>query len=161
MMTYQLLGAVAIVVGLVGTWFAARSRRGWLLCIASTVLWLPALTTGGQWTAVGNCALSIGICLRNFLVDPARTRRTSTSRRPSRGSDQDGSWLHEGMAAQNQAPGSPANAADATAFPYSDGGWAGVIVGVDPDPANAGLITRWAQDYWRDLHPNAAGGGYV
>src|SRR5690242_10726712 len=42
-----------------------------------------------------------------------------------------------------------------------DGGWAGVIVGVDPDPANAGLITRWAQDYWRDLHPTAAGGGYV
>ena len=69
-MAYQLLGAVAIVVGLVGTWFAARSRRGWLLCIASTVLWLPALTTGGQWTAVGNCALSIGICLRNFLVHP-------------------------------------------------------------------------------------------
>jgi FAD/FMN-containing dehydrogenase len=52
-------------------------------------------------------------------------------------------------------------AADATAFPYRDGGWAGVIVGVDPDPANAGLITGWAQDYWRDLHPTAAGGGYV
>ena len=29
--------------------------------------------------------------------------------------------------------------ADATAFAYRDGGWAGVIVGVDPDPANAGL----------------------
>ena len=28
--------------------------------------------------------------------------------------------------------------ADATAFAYRDGGWAGVIVGVDPDPANAG-----------------------
>jgi FAD/FMN-containing dehydrogenase len=52
-------------------------------------------------------------------------------------------------------------AADATAFPYRDGGWAGVIVGVDPDPANAGLITGWAQDYWQDLHPTAAGGGYV
>jgi FAD/FMN-containing dehydrogenase len=52
-------------------------------------------------------------------------------------------------------------AADATAVPYRDGGWAGVIVGVDPDPANAGLITRWAQDFWRDLHPTAAGGGYV
>jgi FAD/FMN-containing dehydrogenase len=56
---------------------------------------------------------------------------------------------------------SAADAADATAFPYRDGGWGGVIVGVDPDPANAGLITRWAQDYWRDLHPTAAGGGYV
>jgi FAD/FMN-containing dehydrogenase len=51
---------------------------------------------------------------------------------------------------------------DATAFPYRDGGWAGVIVGVDPDPANAGLITQWARDYWQDLHPTAdSGGGYV
>jgi hypothetical protein len=98
MMTYQLLGAVAIVVGLVGTWFAARSRRGWLLCIASTVLWLPALTTGGQWTAVGNCALSIGICLRNFLVHPAQTRRPAghAPREPAGRADR---ALPEGIAA--------------------------------------------------------------
>ncbi len=51
--------------------------------------------------------------------------------------------------------------ADATAFPYRDGGWAGVIVGVDPDPANADLIARWARDYWEALHPTAAGGAYV
>ena len=38
----------------------------------------------------------------------------------------------------------------ATAFAYRDGGWAGVIVGVDPDPANAGLISRWARDYWQE-----------
>ncbi len=30
--------------------------------------------------------------------------------------------------------------ADATAFVYRDGGWAGIIAGVDPDPANPGLI---------------------
>lgn len=50
---------------------------------------------------------------------------------------------------------------DATAFPYRDGGWAGVIVGVDPDPANADLISAWARDYWTDLHPTSAGGAYV
>jgi FAD/FMN-containing dehydrogenase len=50
---------------------------------------------------------------------------------------------------------------DATAFAYRDGGWAGVIVGVDPDPANAGLISQWAKDYWEELHPTSAGGGYV
>ena len=38
--------------------------------------------TGGQWTAVGNCALSIGICLRNFLVHPARTRRPAGRESP-------------------------------------------------------------------------------
>ena len=51
--------------------------------------------------------------------------------------------------------------ADATAFAYRDGGWAGVIVGVDPDPANAGLISQWARDYWQELHPASAGGAYV
>lgn len=50
---------------------------------------------------------------------------------------------------------------DATAFAYRDGGWAGVIVGVDPDPANAPAITRWAKDYWSALHPTSAGGAYV
>jgi hypothetical protein len=50
---------------------------------------------------------------------------------------------------------------DATAFAYRDGGWAGVIVGVDPDPANAGLISQWARDYWQELHPTSAGGAYV
>jgi FAD/FMN-containing dehydrogenase len=48
-----------------------------------------------------------------------------------------------------------------TAFAYRDGGWAGVIVGVDPDPANAGLISQWARDYWHALHPTSAGGGYI
>jgi FAD/FMN-containing dehydrogenase len=51
--------------------------------------------------------------------------------------------------------------ADATAFAYRDGGWAGFIVGVDPDPANADRISRWAQDYWTELHPTSAGGAYV
>ncbi|TDP97999.1 FAD-binding oxidoreductase [Labedaea rhizosphaerae] len=50
---------------------------------------------------------------------------------------------------------------DATAFAYRGGGWAGVIVGVDPDPANAGLISQWAKDYSDELHPTAAGGAYV
>ena len=51
--------------------------------------------------------------------------------------------------------------ADATAFAYRDGGWAGVIVGVDPDPANAALISDWARRYWEELHPTTAGGAYV
>jgi FAD binding domain-containing protein/berberine-like enzyme len=49
----------------------------------------------------------------------------------------------------------------ATAFAYRGGGWAGVIVGVDPDPANAEVISEWAKDYWQDLHPHSAGGAYV
>ena len=52
-------------------------------------------------------------------------------------------------------------AEDATAFAYRDGGWAGVIVGVDPDPANADAISKWTRDYWEELHPTSAGGGYV
>jgi FAD/FMN-containing dehydrogenase len=51
--------------------------------------------------------------------------------------------------------------AGATAFAYRDGGWAGVIVGVDPDPANAEVISQWAREYWDALHPHSAGGAYV
>jgi FAD binding domain/Berberine and berberine like len=51
--------------------------------------------------------------------------------------------------------------ADATAFAYRDGGWSGIIAGIDPDPANAGLISQWARDYWEELHPTSAGGAYV
>ncbi len=50
---------------------------------------------------------------------------------------------------------------DATPWSYRDANWAQVIVGVDPDPANAGLITEWAKRYSEALHPHSAGGAYV
>ena len=48
-----------------------------------------------------------------------------------------------------------------TPFSYRDVNWAEVIVGVDPDPANAGLIRDWTVDYWDATHPYSAGGAYV
>jgi FAD/FMN-containing dehydrogenase len=48
-----------------------------------------------------------------------------------------------------------------TAFSYRDANWAEVIVGVDPDAANAGRITSWCKDYFDALHPFSAGGAYV
>ncbi|MDP8959276.1 MAG: FAD-binding oxidoreductase [Actinomycetota bacterium] len=48
-----------------------------------------------------------------------------------------------------------------TAFSYRDATWSSVIVGVDPQPANAEAIKSWAIDYWEALHPFSAGGGYV
>jgi FAD/FMN-containing dehydrogenase len=48
-----------------------------------------------------------------------------------------------------------------TAFSYRDANWAEVIVGVDPDPANSGAITKWCKDYFDALHPYSAGGAYV
>ena len=48
-----------------------------------------------------------------------------------------------------------------TAFSYRDVTWAEVVVGVDPDPANAEAITKWARDYWEAVHPYAAEGAYV
>jgi FAD/FMN-containing dehydrogenase len=50
---------------------------------------------------------------------------------------------------------------DATAFAYRNGGWTGVVAGIDPDPANMPAATRWAQQYWQQLHDTSAGGGYV
>jgi hypothetical protein len=48
-----------------------------------------------------------------------------------------------------------------TAWNYRDAVWAEVIIGVDPDPANKELITDWAMEYWKTLHPFSAGGAYV
>jgi hypothetical protein len=36
-----------------------------------------------------------------------------------------------------------------------------VICGIDPDPANAGLITKWTRDYWAAIEPHSLGGAYV
>jgi hypothetical protein len=50
---------------------------------------------------------------------------------------------------------------DDTPWSYRDAQFAEVIVGVDPDPANAGRITDWARAYYDVLHPHGAGGAYV
>jgi FAD/FMN-containing dehydrogenase len=48
-----------------------------------------------------------------------------------------------------------------TAFSYRDANFAGVILGIDPDPTNNERMIGWARDYWMALHPYSAGGGYV
>jgi FAD/FMN-containing dehydrogenase len=50
---------------------------------------------------------------------------------------------------------------NATAWGCRDAKWSMVIVGIDPDPAKAGALKGWAQDYWRAVHPFNLGGGYV
>ena len=47
-----------------------------------------------------------------------------------------------------------------TAWAYRDAKYAGVIVGVDPDPENAAKITKWCKDYWEALHAYSSGGAY-
>lgn len=51
-------------------------------------------------------------------------------------------------------------APEATPWAYRDANYAGVIVGVDPDPANADKIATWCKAYWNALHPYSAGGAY-
>jgi FAD/FMN-containing dehydrogenase len=50
---------------------------------------------------------------------------------------------------------------DATAWAYRDATFSEVILGCDPDPANAAAIKDWAVDYWEATHPYSAGGAYV
>jgi FAD/FMN-containing dehydrogenase len=52
-------------------------------------------------------------------------------------------------------------AAGDTAWGYRDATFAAVYAGVDPDPANAGLIRDWCVDYYEAVHPYSAGGAYV
>ena len=46
-----------------------------------------------------------------------------------------------------------------TAWGYRNATWGSVFAGVDPDPANAELVSRWSIDYFEALHPYSAGGG--
>lgn len=50
--------------------------------------------------------------------------------------------------------------AEDTPWAYRDAKYAGVIVGIDPDPKNADKITDWCKDYYNALHPYSAGGAY-
>jgi hypothetical protein len=52
-------------------------------------------------------------------------------------------------------------AKDATPWAYRDAKYAGVIVGVDPNPAAADKITKWCKDYSEALHPHSSGGAYL
>jgi FAD/FMN-containing dehydrogenase len=51
-------------------------------------------------------------------------------------------------------------AKDETPWAYRDAKYAGVIVGVSPNPEDADKITNWCKDYWEALHPYSSGGAY-
>jgi len=75
------------------------------------------------------------------------------------GSEMPTMWSTMHMYPVNGAAGRIKN--DATPWSYRDATWAQVIVGVDPDPANRDLVTKWTKDYWEALHPYSAGGAYI
>jgi FAD/FMN-containing dehydrogenase len=52
-------------------------------------------------------------------------------------------------------------AKNATAWSYRDATWAMVMAGIDPDPKNKEVISKWAKDYWNELHPYSAGAAYI
>jgi FAD/FMN-containing dehydrogenase len=52
-------------------------------------------------------------------------------------------------------------ASDATAWAHRDATWSMVIAGVDPDPANDGVIADWARSYSEALRPHTKGAAYV
>ena len=50
---------------------------------------------------------------------------------------------------------------DETAWGYRNARWSQVVAGVDPDPANAELISDWARGYSDAIRPYAMAGGYL
>ena len=47
-----------------------------------------------------------------------------------------------------------------TPWDARDATWSMVIAGIDPDPAKAGALKKWAKTYWEGVHPFNLGGGY-
>ncbi|AUG75052.1 oxidoreductase [Kitasatospora sp. MMS16-BH015] len=52
-------------------------------------------------------------------------------------------------------------APEATAFSYRDAGFATVIAGMWPDPADNEANTAWVRDYYAAIAPHSSPGGYV
>jgi FAD/FMN-containing dehydrogenase len=50
---------------------------------------------------------------------------------------------------------------DATAWQARDATWSMVIAAIDPNPQQAGAITRWGRAYWEAVHRFNPGGAYV
>ncbi|MFZ0604288.1 MAG: BBE domain-containing protein [Roseiarcus sp.] len=50
---------------------------------------------------------------------------------------------------------------DSASWGYRDVAWSMVIFGVDPDPANAPALKKWARDYWEAVHPFNLAGAYA
>ena len=48
-----------------------------------------------------------------------------------------------------------------TAWNARDATWSMVIAAIDPDPAKAADLTKWAKNYWASIHPHNGEGGYV
>ncbi|HYQ58792.1 MAG TPA: FAD-binding oxidoreductase [Draconibacterium sp.] len=48
-----------------------------------------------------------------------------------------------------------------TPWIHRDAKYAGVFVGIDPDPSNKEKITKWAKEYSEALHPYSSGGAYI
>jgi hypothetical protein len=48
-----------------------------------------------------------------------------------------------------------------TPWGYRDANWAGVIVGIDPSPANKDILRDWAVGYYDAVHSFSSGGAYI
>jgi FAD/FMN-containing dehydrogenase len=51
-------------------------------------------------------------------------------------------------------------AKDQTAWNCRDATWSMVIAGIDPNPQDAGVVTRWTKAYWEAVHPFDLAGAY-
>lgn len=49
---------------------------------------------------------------------------------------------------------------DATAWHCRDATWSMAVIAVDPDPAQAPVLKKSAQDYWQAVHPFNLAGAY-
>lgn len=48
-----------------------------------------------------------------------------------------------------------------TAWSFRDTTYSMVIIGMDYDPVNNEAITKWAKDFFNDIHPYSSGGAYI
>ena len=74
---------------------------------------------------------------------------------------QTGPSAHALAASSSRAASSRGVGAGDTAYRHREALWSQVIVGVDPSPAKADELRKWAVGYHEALHPYSTGAAYV
>lgn len=69
---WQIVSWIAVVVGLTGTWLAARHPSGWLLGAACNFLWLGFDLYLHIWAGSFSAVLGIALSIRNWFVTRRR-----------------------------------------------------------------------------------------
>ncbi|HET6915018.1 MAG TPA: hypothetical protein VFH56_02900 [Acidimicrobiales bacterium] len=71
-MWWAILSWAAVIIGLYGTWLAARHPTGWALGCACNALWAAFDIAFGIWAGLVQAIIGLALSLRNYYLTRRR-----------------------------------------------------------------------------------------